>query len=96
MGGEAIIIRQNRAIRAFRKAGALSFDTATTMESAGVRRSLAVRRLVSLGVLVEASGGKYYLDIDAEQRLYRRRRIIIGVFVILAAIGVLFFSFREE
>lgn len=77
-----ILIRQRRIVDQFLDAGALSEHDAVPAASLGVRQSFAFRRLVRGGVLVEAPGGGYFVNMTAWQA--RRHRIRMTGLVLLA------------
>jgi hypothetical protein len=85
--GAVVAAVQNRYIRAFQEAGATSEATAKSFDELGCRDSLMLRRLVSMRVLVEAAGQKYYLNEEALRTfLWRRRALAVGVLAILLTI----------
>jgi hypothetical protein len=86
-----VMAATNRIMRAFRRAGATSPDTAKTLEEVGCRRNLSFRKLERRGVLVEVPGPRYYLDEDAAEEFatYRRTIFLLSLAVILVVFGVL-------
>ncbi|MCP5119609.1 MAG: hypothetical protein GY953_53095 [bacterium] len=85
--GAVVAAVQNRYIRAFQDAGATSEATAKSLDELGCRDSLILRRLVSMRVLVEAGGQRYYLNEEALSVFLRRRRALaLGVLAILLTI----------
>ncbi len=91
MSGGEIIIRQNRAIRAFKSAGAISPTRGKSLEELGIRRTFAINRLFAKGVIKPArlpeaaqptETPTYYLDNDATLRFLRARRTRITIFMI--------------
>lgn len=89
-----VVAGTKRIIRAFRRAEATSPGTAKTPEEIGCRRNLSFRKLERRGVLVDASGGRYYLDEDAAEEFatYRRTIFLLSLAVILVALGVLLYE----
>jgi hypothetical protein len=92
-GGVAVIaaaVRKELALaNTFRRAGALSPDTATTSASLGVEERHAWRRLVQRGIIRQAPSSGYYLDeaaLDVWNRTRRKRvlsllAIVVGLYV---------------
>ena len=86
----AVIARRRRKIlRAFRDAGALSAETATTRDELGLRRSVVFRRLVRTGVLVDAGSGRYYLDEEAAARAHHLRVLRVQLMMAVVAVVLL-------
>lgn len=89
-GGALIIMRQKRYIRAFQEAGATAPSTAKTLEEVRCRPSWILNRLVARGVLIAGEGNRYYLDVNASDRLLAfRRRIALWLIVVFLAIVLL-------
>jgi len=97
-GGAIIIRRQNRAIRKFREAGALSAPTARTLVDLGLRRDFAVDALFRRGVLKPGlpppvlTDHPFYLDESAPPEFHAARRsriLLITAAVILLVVAVL-------
>ena len=84
----AIAIRRKRILNAFREADATSADGARTLEELDLRTSWFLRRMQSSEVLVDAGGGRYYLDEAAEERDHARR-VKRAVWMIAAALLVM-------
>jgi hypothetical protein len=97
MGGEYIIVKQNRDIRRFKKADAKDSASALTLEEIGVRNDRIFRGLLDRGVFAEAGGERYYIDLDrAEEFISQRRRralfaALLGMllFIVLYFLGFL-------
>jgi hypothetical protein len=92
MGSAAFIIaKQNQYLRRFREAGAVSPDTALSLEQAGCRDSRMFRSLVRREVIRQTPEGKYYLDLKAAQafRQARHERALTALVIVLAMVAVL-------
>jgi 2-polyprenyl-6-methoxyphenol hydroxylase-like FAD-dependent oxidoreductase len=81
-------IAQKRLIQRFRQAGAVSPQTARTLEEIGVWDSGQFRRLNKGRVLLKTQEGGYFLDEEAWQTYRGRKRGFLFGFVILAVIVV--------
>ncbi len=86
-----IAAQRNRIIRSFRKAAALSPQTAQTLETLTITRGLIVRRMIKSGVLREEAGGRFWLDSAAEVEAGKRRvkiaiAVVIGALVLVGVI----------
>lgn len=88
MTAAVVMIRQNRIIEAYRDVGATTPAAAVDPATLDVRKSLPFRALVRRGVLRESEAGRYYL-VEREVPLLRaRRRMVLGIFMMLGAVGV--------
>ena len=87
-GAEVIVIRQNRILKHFRRAGALEPARAVSLDELGLRRSWLLRRLEVRGVLVALPDGRYYLDGDEERRFRIFRRWMVLSVMVLALLVV--------
>ncbi len=88
MNGAAVILKQKKLMRCFRDAGAVSPDTARSLQEIGVRDSWVFRRLMHDGVFVPADTGVYYLDRVAAGRYrdqWRMKAMTITALVLLLA-----------
>lgn len=83
-GGAVIVRRQNQFIHAFRRAGAVSPDTARGLDELSLRESWVFRRMAARGVFVHADGGRWYISEPAAKAFVRRRRVLMVSFVALA------------
>jgi uncharacterized membrane protein len=84
MPGEAeliVHIIQKRIIRKFRDEGATHPRQAATLEAVGVKKSGQIKTLVKKKVLIAADENRYYLDEDAADQYFqkKRRAALIGV-----------------
>ncbi len=89
-----MILCQNKLIRQFREAGAVSPESATTPISIGCARGWIFRRMVAQGVFVALAEGRFYMDEDVLPDFYkaRRKNMVIGGVVLLLVI-VAFFAY---
>jgi hypothetical protein len=95
----AIIVRKERElVEIFTRAGATSPVAAKTLDELNVHHEgLAMRRLRSRAVVRE-SGGRYYVDLESWEAVRRMRHrmilvVVALVVIVLAGLGVGFFSF---
>ncbi|MDP4693357.1 MAG: hypothetical protein NWS00_02330 [Opitutales bacterium] len=88
MSAPVVHHQQNRCMRRFNDAGAVSQQQAATLDEIGTGDSPVLRYLQSRGVIVEAGIGRFYLDVEAEQR-FRRSRLVFTVTVIAVALAIL-------
>jgi len=89
IGAIAVAARRNRIIRGFRKAAALSPESAQTLES--LARGHIFGRMVKSGVIKEETGGRFWLD-EAAEKAGERARVkfaVIGVISGLVVVGVI-------
>ena len=82
-GGAVVISRQNRLIRAFREAGAVSPESAVKPDDIGIREGWVFRRMIAYGVFQGTEEGRYYLDPKATVRFLRLRTLRIVVFLVV-------------
>jgi hypothetical protein len=83
-GGAVVVRRQNQLIRAFRQAGAVSLDTARSLDELGLRESWVFRRMAARGVFIHTDGGRWSVSEPAADAFVRRRRVLMLSFVALA------------
>jgi hypothetical protein len=84
------LARQNRLIRKFRDAGALSPATAVTLEEIGVEDPKTLRRMVDKGVFIEAGDHRYYMDSKGMNTFLAWRLVrMIVTLIVLVVIFVL-------
>jgi hypothetical protein len=87
MSGEYVIVKQNQYIRRFKKAEATDPASARPLEDLRVRDNHIFRGLVRKGVFVEASDGRFYVDLDqADEFIALRRRIAFFIFLIVGVV----------
>jgi hypothetical protein len=96
MAGETEIIVhliQKRIVRKFLDEGANHPRQAMTLEAVGVRRSSQIKRLVKGKVLVAVDENRYYLDEDAADQFFQKKRrgalIGIGISLLILLIYLL-------
>ncbi len=98
MSSAFIIAKQNQYLRRFQEAGAISPDTAASLEQVGCRDARMFQRLVRRGVIRQTEPGKYYLDVEAAQafRKARRERALNALLIVLViAVVVIYFSMKR-
>ena len=93
MGSGYIIAKQNQYLRRFQEAGAISPDTAMSLEQVGCRDSRMFQRLVRREVIRQTAPGQYYLDVAAAKafRQARRQRALTALVIVLAIAVVLIY-----
>ena len=94
----AIIFRRERdLVGHFRRAGALTPETAQSAEALGVHERLAWQRLVNRGVLRPAGSGAIYLDETAWEALRRtrlRRAAVLGILAMVILVFAIYMAAR--
>jgi hypothetical protein len=81
-------------MRRFHAAGAISPQTAVSLDQVGIRDSLIFRYLRSRHVIVEAGARRFYIDAVAEAKFRHRRFVFtavalgIGIVLLLVLIGM--------
>jgi hypothetical protein len=98
MSAGFIIAKQNQYLRRFQEAGAVSPETARSLEQVGCRDSRMFQRLVRREVIRQAATGKYYLDVEAAQvfRKARRERALNALLIVLVlAVVLIYFSMKR-
>jgi hypothetical protein len=91
MNGEYIIIKQNRYMRVFRKAGATDRSGAQSLSGLGLHETGVFRRMVDKGVFVDTGLGTYYMDPKAAEQFIvaRRKRAFFALILILIVLLLL-------
>ncbi len=84
----AVSAKRRRIVKAFRAAGATSRDRAVPESSLVIRGHMIFRRMKKSGVIVTLPDGRLYLDEAALERSRRRRLAIVGIVLLVFAIGV--------
>jgi len=93
-GEEAVIIHliEKKIIRKFKDQCATDARQAMTLDSLGVRNRHIVKRLIKNRILVGVSNDRYYLDEEAAECHFKKKRIQILVAfitaIIIAAIAI--------
>lgn len=91
-----VVAKQDRYIRTLIRHGATSPEHAMWLGSAGGRIPRELEGLVRLGVVVEESSRRFYLDrARASTFLARRRRIALIALVIAAGAVLLVIAFSR-
>jgi hypothetical protein len=76
-----VVIKQNRYIRVFRNADALSMHTAKSLSELGIRESFIFGRMEKKGVFIRTANGKYFMNEDALAEFRRRRMMIMLILI---------------
>ena len=85
----ALIAKEKHIVAAFREAGAVSPETATTPAALGIHDGLALKRLRRRAVLRDGVDGKLYLDEAAWQSLRRlRQRLALAMLLVVATLAL--------
>jgi hypothetical protein len=93
-GAVAVIVITDGIMNSFKKNNALGPDRAKTKAELNIRSSLIFNRLVSRGILISVSGDRYYMDVPAQERYLKRRRltsVIVAALIVTIAIILAFF-----
>jgi|GEM_PF-879263 len=90
MAGEEAIARhavQKKVIRKFEDQCATDPRQAMTLESLNIKNRSFTKELIKEKVIVEIADGRYYLDRDAVDAYFRKKRraAFIGIIAALAA-----------
>lgn len=84
-----IIVVSRRPANMLRRRGAISPETAQSLDDLNPRDRRRLERLVAAGVVREASPGRYYHDLAGERaRVRRKMPWMITLIVILALIAI--------
>ena len=89
------ILKEGRMVRRFEEAGALSPDSARSLDQIGISTGRILRRLRDRLVIRHVEGDLFYVDEEvwAELRKRRRRHASVAAIAALALIlGVLLFT----
>jgi hypothetical protein len=87
----AMLMRRQRAIvRVFEQAGAVTVDSARSVEQLGLSVGVAWQQLASLAVLRSPASGRWFLDRPNWQRLRRRQIMLAGVVAACLLLVLLF------
>jgi ABC-type multidrug transport system permease subunit len=92
--GAVIASKQRRKIiKAFKKAGAVSVDSAKSLQDIGLANSVMINIQKRNGVIIETRPDTYYLNEVREKELNRfRLYIIAGILIIAAFFLVIFYA----
>lgn len=90
----AVIIskKRRRIIRAFRKAKALSAESAMSLDEIGLSKNIILEIQKFGGVLVEVAQNRFYLDEKQEQEISRFRRILVLTLIVLVTLTAWYFN----
>lgn len=97
-GAAAVIIRkkENGLIDHFRKAGAVTPDTARSLAELSIDPDdFALKRLHRKAVLREIHPGEYYFDEEVWRAVQTARRRLLAVIVALVVLGLISAYFRN-
>jgi len=84
-----IIVVSRRPANILRRRGAISPETAQSLDDLNPRDRQRLDRLVAAGVVREASPGRYYHDLAGERaRMRRRMPWMLGLIIILGIVAV--------
>ena len=83
--------RRKHIIRAFKKAGAMSPESAKSLEALGLSGSTMLKIQKRRGIIVEAEPNRFYLD-EVREAAAARTRIIFFAIVFVVLIVLLFLS----
>jgi len=87
----AMLMHRQRAImRAFEQAGAVTAESACSVEQLGLSVGVAWQQLASLAVLRSPASGRWFLDRPNWQRLCRRRLLLAGSIAVGLLLVLLF------
>jgi hypothetical protein len=98
MSSGFIIAKQNQYMRRFQEAGAVSPETARSLEQVGCRDSRMFQRMVRRDVICQAAPGKYYLDVQAAQgfrKARRERALNVLPIVLVIAVVLIYFTMKR-
>jgi len=88
-----IIRRERELVRAFQGAGAISPETAVSLQALHAHRGIAFRRLRARAVVREGADDRYYLDLQSWEALRRmRRRTALAVAIVAIIVAVIYLS----
>ena len=89
----AVIVskKRRRIIRAFRKAKALSAESAMSLDEIGLSKNLILEIQKLGGVIVKVGQDRYYLDENREAEITRFRRVFVLALVVVVSIIIWYF-----
>ncbi len=93
----AMILKQERPVSVFIKAGAVTSDTARRPGSLEIEKLYLLENPIKHGVLVALGDGRFYVDVPQHKR--RRRWMIalmLGVGVLTGGLAILFLPGCED
>lgn len=84
-----IVVVSRRPANMLRRRGAISPDTAQSLDDLKPSDRRRLDRLIAAGVVREAAPGRYYHDCAGErQRMRRKMPWLVGLVVILAIVAI--------
>jgi len=83
------ILKERRMVRRFEEAGALSPDSARSLEQLGISSGRILRRLHDRLVVRHIDGDRFYVDEEVWAALRKQRRRHASVAAIAAAVLIL-------
>jgi CubicO group peptidase (beta-lactamase class C family) len=96
----AIIIgKERRMVGRLVSAGAVSKESAKTLESVGLHGGLILHRLRERAVIRETTPGHYYVDLEsweAVRHMRRRAASVIGILALILLFLIVFYSKRAH
>ena len=97
-GEEAIIIHaiQKKIIRKFRDQCATDPRQAMTLESLNIKNRIITKGLIKKKILVEVSNDRFYLDEDAAELFFKKKRRGAYIGLIIAIIAALIFFILKK
>jgi len=92
--GAVIASKQRRKIiRAFKKANAVSADSAKSLNDIGLAGSVMINIQKRRGVIVEAKPDIFYLNEKKEKEMARLRLyFVIGILIIVTLFTIIFYA----
>jgi hypothetical protein len=92
----AVLLITDGIMNAFKKNNALSPDRARTKAELDIRSKRIFNNLISKDVIKQVSGDRYYMDVQAQERYLRRRRIALIVGIASAVVIALIFALLQR
>ena len=84
-----VIILARRPATLLRRRGAISPDTAQSLDDLSANNRRRLDKLVAQGVVREATPGRYYHDLEGERaRMRRKLPWLIALIVVLAIVAI--------
>jgi len=96
LSGAAVVIRkQNKYIKKFKGAGAVSEASAKTLKEIGIVEDFIFRSMVQRGVFIKTEEEKYYINCDISDRfVLKRSKLLIAVFVALSIFAFIYYAYH--
>ena len=80
--------KRRRIVRAFKKHGATSPETARSLTDVGLSEGLLVHVMKLKHLIVSVGGDRFYLDTAREQAVERTRRVVVAVVALVVVVIV--------